>query len=453
VALAADTWSEPFDGVRRLHRTTASPKWDIHVLVVDLTVPGVRFSSTSSGQRKRTPSSYAKLVGAQAAINGDFFSYATYATSGLAAGGGAQWGDTKDDSSSGNLVFDKATRVELHRPSVILKFDNQWMWGAVSGHPMILLNGAVVQNSGGTLCPARHPRTAVGLSADRKKVFLAVVDGRQADSVGMTCAELGNLMKGLGADDALNLDGGGSSAMYLAGTGVVNDPSDGAERVVANQLAVFAPKSGSTGDITGYVFPEGDAGKRLANAKVSLMNGQNDLSDGKGVYLLHVKPGTFTVTATLAGYLPGTATVTVAANKTATANIGLKRAATPPDLRMGPDLASDGDGDGVPDEDDNCARVANPGQEDRDGDGVGDACDADAGVALPDGGIPDGAAVADLGARDQATARDLAVDGDELPPDIAAGCACRAGGRVLTPTAPLFLLPGWLLRRRSRRPG
>jgi hypothetical protein len=50
--------------VRRLHRTTSSPLWNINVLEVDLTASGVHFGSSATTQRKKTPSAFAKLVGA-----------------------------------------------------------------------------------------------------------------------------------------------------------------------------------------------------------------------------------------------------------------------------------------------------------------------------------------------------------------------------------------------------
>lgn len=59
--------------------------------------------------------------------------------------------------------------------------------------------------------------------------------------------ELGALMKELGAHNALNLDAGGSSAMWIRGKGVVNSPSDGSERVTGNHLAVIASGSGAAG--------------------------------------------------------------------------------------------------------------------------------------------------------------------------------------------------------------
>ena len=58
-----------------------------------------------------------------------------------------------------------------------------------------------------------HPRTAVGVDADTGEVLLLVVDGRSSRSRGYTMVELANLMIDLGADEAVNLDGGGSSTM------------------------------------------------------------------------------------------------------------------------------------------------------------------------------------------------------------------------------------------------
>ncbi len=96
-----------------------------------------------------------------------------------------------------------------------------------------------------------EPRTAVGFSADGSKMFLTTIDGRQRDSRGMTYYELAELLKGFGADDALNLDGGGSATILGRQPGeqhaaVVNSPSDGSERPVPNGIGLFAaPGSGN----------------------------------------------------------------------------------------------------------------------------------------------------------------------------------------------------------------
>jgi hypothetical protein len=83
-----------------------------------------------------------------------------------------------------------------------------------------------------------HPRTAVGLRADDTWVFV-VVDGRQpALSVGMNLKEMTELLLSLDCVDALNLDGGGSSTLYLQGK-VVNSPSDAArERPVSDAIVI-----------------------------------------------------------------------------------------------------------------------------------------------------------------------------------------------------------------------
>lgn len=84
----------------------------------------------------------------------------------------------------------------------------------------------------------RHPRTAVGISLGADTLYFVVVDGRQTSSVGMTLDELANLMVRLGAYDAINLDGGGSTTMVVNGR-IVNSPSDPTgERPVANALIV-----------------------------------------------------------------------------------------------------------------------------------------------------------------------------------------------------------------------
>ena len=86
----------------------------------------------------------------------------------------------------------------------------------------------------GTFVAARQPRTLAGVRADGT-ILLVTVDGRRPGwSVGMTLPEAARLMRSLGARDALNLDGGGSSTMTVRGE-VVSRPSDrGGERPVSD---------------------------------------------------------------------------------------------------------------------------------------------------------------------------------------------------------------------------
>jgi len=91
---------------------------------------------------------------------------------------------------------------------------------------------------------ARHPRTAVGVRADGR-LLLVTVDGRQPEtSVGMSIGELAALLRELGAVEAINMDGGGSTTMVVKGR-VVNSPSDlTGERPVGDALLVF-PRPGT----------------------------------------------------------------------------------------------------------------------------------------------------------------------------------------------------------------
>jgi exopolysaccharide biosynthesis protein len=121
-----------------------------------------------------------------------------------------------------------------------------WMTEAVSGHPTLVAGGVRRDNNGDAgLCAQRHPRTALGLTRDRRTLIMAVVDGRTTGRIGMTCDELTNLLLEHGAHDAVNLDGGGSSALWMAGRGVLNRPSDGSLRRAGNHLGVFAHGAGA----------------------------------------------------------------------------------------------------------------------------------------------------------------------------------------------------------------
>ena len=115
----------------------------------------------------------------------------------------------------------------------------------IGGWPRILRDGENVAGDAATLegtisrnAEARHPRTAVGFSRDSSTLIILTVDGRSENSGGMTLVELANVMRELGAWQAMNFDGGGSTTMVIEGK-VANQPSDKeGERAVGDALLV-----------------------------------------------------------------------------------------------------------------------------------------------------------------------------------------------------------------------
>jgi len=129
-------------------------------------------------------------------------------------------------------------------------------WSHDSAHPDIMACGPLLIVDGsipsahltsiGSHCTGRHPRSAIGITADHHLILLTV-DGRTDMASGMTCEELAQAMEQLGCPDALNMDGGGSTTLWGAGepyNGVLNYPSDNGlydhngERACSNAVAI-----------------------------------------------------------------------------------------------------------------------------------------------------------------------------------------------------------------------
>jgi hypothetical protein len=113
----------------------------------------------------------------------------------------------------------------------------------LGGWPRILNGGEditamapIVEGTISRNAEMKHPRSAIGFSRDSSTLILFTVDGRSENSGGMTLREVAAHMKVLGAWNAMNFDGGGSTTMVIEGA-LVNKPSDTAgERAVGNAL-------------------------------------------------------------------------------------------------------------------------------------------------------------------------------------------------------------------------
>ncbi|MCC8015038.1 MAG: phosphodiester glycosidase family protein [Eubacterium sp.] len=124
----------------------------------------------------------------------------------------------------------------------------------ISGGGEILRNGETMAQ-GEIISPsARNPRTCIGVSQDKSKIIILAIDGR-VKGIGATTYECSTIMKELGAYDAIQLDGGGSTTMVVKSESgnsleVVNTPSDGSQRAVPNAVGV---KSAGTSTGLGYL--------------------------------------------------------------------------------------------------------------------------------------------------------------------------------------------------------
>ena len=114
---------------------------------------------------------------------------------------------------------------------------------ALSAGPALIADGRVritvdEEVFFGSSIPDIHPRSAVGITAEGE-VILMVVDGRQAASRGVDLSELAEIMLLLGATEAMNLDGGGSSALVIDGIRVNRPTGRDSEREVVSAVAAF----------------------------------------------------------------------------------------------------------------------------------------------------------------------------------------------------------------------
>lgn len=218
----------------------------VHALVVDLCDPAIEVRATAPGEGGRTTSSWARRVGAIAAVNGDYFSPARYVPLGPARGNGRTWPEAPWEHRDALFVAAPGGEVavidgpEGAAPwrAVMPLLSSRWT-ELVAVRERVLVSGVVRESPAIPHDGERHPRTAIGLTADRRTLMLVVVEGRSERATGATVRELGEILRDLGAWDGMKLDGGGSSTLFIAGAGVMNRPSDGAERAVATHLGVI----------------------------------------------------------------------------------------------------------------------------------------------------------------------------------------------------------------------
>jgi exopolysaccharide biosynthesis protein len=211
-----------------------------HVVRVDLRQRSLRLVATNERDKGMVLSEFARRYGAIVAVNGDYFDESMRVV-GHARGSRGSWKNRSGSRNQPVIGFGRR-RAAIVRPVSRTSSLPRWMKAAVSGWPMVVENceplTATQLPGSDSFTRAPHPRTAVGLSRDRRTLHLVVADGRREEVPGLTLEELGVFMRSeLAVCSGLNLDGGGSTEMIVDGK-IVNRPSDGAERRVANHLGV-----------------------------------------------------------------------------------------------------------------------------------------------------------------------------------------------------------------------
>ncbi len=255
-AHASDRWTRPYPGVAHLHRSYGP--FDYHLVTIDLRDPRVTFVSTPEEATLPRPSdptprhhwmrttSFASLTGADIAINGNYYEifHAAHSTCGFTMSGGHAWRSTYQDrrlDCFDSVGFGPRGRVAFFdsRDALFGPAPEAWVRDVLTGSPRLLRDGEVVAYTHPRHALSRNPRTAVGVSRDGRTLFLLVVNGREGHAQGMTCQEAARTLRSMGAWDAINLDGGGSSTLFIRREhGLVSRSADGFERPVGNHFGI-----------------------------------------------------------------------------------------------------------------------------------------------------------------------------------------------------------------------
>jgi len=220
---------------------------------------GTRLEIFPSPVLKET-SKIAEENGAVVAINGSFFKFnyayntEDYNSVDYIRKGNKQLAPNTFTENNQRAMHQLGALAISNGELFILKADELKTWEKYISAPEILTTGPILRVAGNdermlkaSFYITRHPRTAVAKTTDGK-ILLVTIDGRAKESAGVSLLELQSVIKWLGGDYIINLDGGGSTTMYIKGfsdNGVVNHPTDNkvfdnkGERKVANAIILY----------------------------------------------------------------------------------------------------------------------------------------------------------------------------------------------------------------------
>ena len=261
LALAEFPGKHPFPGITYQQETLKDPPMQLFIAEVNLTKPNVKVHVSRGGPDPDGPGEWettlmeptrvASREGFDLVVNGDFFKARNVeetdtfkphyradmwaAVVGPAVTDSRVWSTSKERTPC--LVVRKDGRVIIE----MIDTPSADAEEVIAGNILLVEKGKPISHENNK---ARFPRTVVGLNKKNTRLVIMVVDGRKPGvSIGMTLEELARKLVRLGCYAAFNLDGGGSSIMALRDPAagkyrILNTPSTGRERAVANVLGV-----------------------------------------------------------------------------------------------------------------------------------------------------------------------------------------------------------------------
>lgn len=258
-------WRPIFQGIDHAELATDTPRYlVVQVLRIDTTAEGLElFTTPGNGDEPldtngQTTRAFLEEHGLSVAINTHFFSPCCNRLPGEAkdlTGVSIAQGETvsvpRKTSQQDVIYF--AHQQEPNTPTIdvfpmtatmLVSFYEEVNFSHAIAGRMVLRDGRVMGGKD-EFSTARHPRTLVGVNQFDGLIYLVTIDGRQrAFSMGASLAEAAAIMHHIGASDALNIDGGGSTTMVLrdpdGASQLLNSPSGGFERVVGSNLGLRA---------------------------------------------------------------------------------------------------------------------------------------------------------------------------------------------------------------------
>lgn len=215
---------------------------EVNLIEIDLNKHHKKLKLAGVSRSTKPTSTFAQENKAVVAINGGFFNTKTGGAVDYIMIDGEVINHSRNNHPRANayLAFDRKS-IQIVPDSLSAAIaDNILLAG-----PLLILDGKIIDIDKNKFNDNKHPRTAVALRG-RSLIFITI-DGRNKRSHGVSLPELSQILSWHGSDAAMNLDGGGSTAMYVKGQpdrGIVNYPSDNkqfdhqGERPVANIIYI-----------------------------------------------------------------------------------------------------------------------------------------------------------------------------------------------------------------------